>query len=167
MFRILSCAACTTAALAILAGCGSSGGGPDAALVAISNDESYRGQLAAAVSPVQFAGASARDRTWLQHEIARGIDESDAFATVIRLSARGQANEAEVIIDPAVVSVQRHGGGLDRVDLRVRASRKSTGAVGLDRVYRGKRSGRTSAISDATTALGEDLKRQYGQQPVY
>jgi len=169
MFRILFRAACTATALATLTGCGSSGGGPEASpgVVAISNDEAYRGQLAAAVLPVQFPGGSAADRNWLQHEIARGIDESEAFATVIRLSARGEANEAEVIIDPTVVSTQRYSGGLDRVDLRLRASNKSTGRVGLDKVYRGKRAGKTSAISDATAAASKDLKRAYGQPPVY
>ncbi|WP_296926949.1 hypothetical protein [Thiohalocapsa sp.] len=165
MLRVLARALCIAAVLATLAGCGSSGGGPE--VIAISNDESYQGQLAAAVSPVQFAGGSEADRNWLQHEIARGVGESNAFATVVRLSARGEANEAEVIIDPTVVSVERYSGGLNRVDLRVRASRKSTGAVGLDQVYRGKRNGQTSAISDAVAALSKDLERTYGKQPVY
>ena len=165
MLRVLARALCIAAVLATLAGCGSSGGGPE--VIAISNDESYQGQLAAAVSPVQFAGASETDRNWLQHEIARGIDESDTFATVIRLASRGEANEAEVIIDPSVVSAKLYSGGLDRVDLRVRAARKSTGAVGLDKVYQGKRKGNTSAIIDATTAASQDLKRAYGKPPVY
>lgn len=158
-------ACCAVILLSALAGCGSSGGGP--AAVAISGNEAYRGQLAAAVAPVRFAGGSPADRRWLQHEIARGIDEGGAFATVIRLSARGEANEAEVIIDPSIVSVQRYSGGLDRVDLRVRASRKSNGAVGLDQLYKGKRRGRTSAINDAVASLSQDLQRKYGERPVY
>ena len=165
MFRVVFRVCCATALLLTLAACGSSGGGPEA--IAIAGDETYRGQLAAAVSPVQFAGASETDRNWLQREIVRGIAESDAFATVIPLSARGESNEAEVLVDPSVVSVERWSGGLDRVDIRVRAWRKSTGAVGLDQVYRGKRSGSRSAISDAVAALSKDLARKYGEPPVY
>ncbi|MBK1631534.1 hypothetical protein CKO31_12425 [Thiohalocapsa halophila] len=153
------------AAVAVLAGCGSSGGGPD--VIAIADDEAYRGPLAAAVSPVQFAGASATDRNWLQREIVRVLGDSDAFATVIPLSARGERNEAEVLIDPSVVRVERYSGGLDRIDLRLRARRKSTGAVGLDQVYRGKRRGQRSAIIDAADSAAKDLSREYGERPVY
>lgn len=165
MLRALLYAFLAAAAVAALSGCGSSGGGP--AVVAIADDEAYRGPLAAAVSPVQFAGASATDRNWLQREVVRVIGESDAFATVIPLSARGESNEAEVIIDPSVVSVERYSGGLNRVDLRLRAQRKSTGAVALDQVYRGRRRGQTSAIVDATSAAAKDLRRKYGERPVY
>jgi hypothetical protein len=158
-------ACCTVAMLLALAGCGSSGGG--SGTIAIADNEAYRGQLAAAVSPVQFTGASQADRNWLQREIVRGISESAAFATVIALSARGESNEAEVLIDPGVVSVERWSGGLDRIDLRVRAWRKSTGAVGLDQVYKGTRRGQRSAISDAVAGLAKDLERVYGERPVY
>jgi hypothetical protein len=157
---------CAAAAVLALAGCGSSGGG-GTGTIAIAEDEAYRGQLAAAVSPVQFSGASDTDRSWLQREIVRGLDGSGTFATVIPLSARGESNEAEVVIDPSVVRVERYSGGLNRVDLRVRAWRKTTGAVGLDQVYQGKRRGQTSAIVDATEALSKDLKRRYGERPVY
>jgi hypothetical protein len=153
------------AAMAALAGCGSSGGGPES--IAITNNEAYRGPLAAAVSPVQFAGASETDRNWLQTEIVRGLNESGAFATVIPLSARGESNEAEVIIDPDVVGVERWSGGLDRVDLRVSTRLKTTGQVGVSQVYRGKRSGRQSAIRDAVATLGKDLKREYGERAVF
>lgn len=165
MFSVLFRALCAAAALATVAGCGSSGG--STGTIAIAGDETYRGQLAAAVSPVQFSGASDTDRNWLQREIVRGLDESGTFATVIPLSARGESNEAEVLIDPTVVRVERYSGGLNRVDLRVRTLRKTTGAVGLDQVYQGKRRGQTSAIIDATQALSKDLKRRYGERPVY
>jgi hypothetical protein len=148
-----------------LVACGSSGGGPG--YVAISGDETYRGQLAAAVSPVDFAGASETDRRWLQREVVRVIAESGTFATVLPLSARGESNEAEVLIDPAVVGVERYSGGLDRIDLRLRASRKTTGAQGMNKVYRGKRSGSRSAIVDAASSAIRDLRRNYGQKPVY
>ena len=153
------------AAIAVLAGCGSPGGGPG--VIAIADDEAYRGPLAAAVSPVQLASASATDRNWLQREIVRVLGESDAFATVIPLSARGESNEAEILIDPSVVRVERYSGGLERIDLRLRAWRKSTGAVGLDQVYRGKRRGERSAIVDAASAAGKDLRREYGERPGY
>ncbi len=154
-----------SAAAAHLAGCGSSGGGRGS--IAIAGDETYRGSLAAAVAPVQFTGASPTDANWLQRELVRVLNESDAFATVIPLSARGQNNEAEVLIDPSVVSVQRYSGGLDRVDLRVRTRRKTTGADGLDKVYRGTRRGDRSAIVDAANAASRDLRRRYGGRPVY
>jgi hypothetical protein len=160
-----------------IAGCGSSGGSSGGGSsggayggsrgVSISGDEAYRGQLAAAVSPVQFAGASQTDRNWLQKEIVRGIGEANTFATVIPLSARGESNEAEVLIDPAIVGVERWSGGLNRVDLRLRAYRKTGGAVGLDKVYTGKRSGSRSAIRDAVAAATRDLGRSYGTRPVY
>jgi hypothetical protein len=161
MYRLLLVSVLST----VLVACGSSGGGPER--IAISDDESYRGQFAAAVSPVEFAGASETDRRWLQSEIVRGIGESGSFATVLPLSARGESNEAEVLIDPTIVGVERYSGGLNRVDLRLRAYRKSTGAAGLDKVYRGKRSGSRSAISDAVAAASQDLRRSYGSQPVY
>jgi hypothetical protein len=160
MMRVL----CVTASVAVFSGCGSSGGGPGggSAVISIAGDEAYRGPLAAGVAPVLFAGASDTDRNWLQSEIVRGLNESGAFATVIPLSARGESNEAEVIIDPAIVSVERWSGGLDRVDLRLRTQRKTTGQVGVDQVYRGKRSGQQSAIRDAVASAGKDLRRKYG-----
>ncbi|MGD2021220.1 MAG: hypothetical protein PVJ47_09200 [Thiohalocapsa sp.] len=165
MLRSLLIALCSIVLAVALTACGSSGGGPGS--IAIANDETYRGPLAAAVSPVQFSGASATDRNWLQREIVRTVGESGAFATVFPLSARGESNEAEVVIDPAVVSVERYSGGLNRVDLRVRAWRKTTGAVGVDQVYRGKRRGQQSAIVDAASAAAKDLRRKYGERPVY
>ncbi|WP_295540584.1 hypothetical protein [uncultured Thiohalocapsa sp.] len=148
------------AAIMALTGCGGSGGGLRD--IAISAHETYRGPLAAAVSPVQFAGASATDRNWLQREIVRVLGESDGFATVIALSARGESNEAEVLIDPSVVRAERYSGGINQIDLRLRAQRKSTGTVGLDQVYRGRRRGDRSAIIDAASAAAKDLSRQYG-----
>jgi hypothetical protein len=178
MSRSVLCLFCVAAAMTVIAGCGSSGGSPsgspsgstggsaagvsDVKTVAIANDEAYRGPLAAAVAPVQFPGASEGDRNWLQAEIARGLEESGAFATVFQLSARGQNNEADIVIDPTIVGVERYSGGLNRVDLRVRSQTKTTGQIGVDQVYRGKRSGSQSAIRDAVAALGQDLRRRYG-----
>ncbi len=163
MYRLLLVSVLST----VLVACGSSGGGGGSQYVAISDNETYRGQFAAAVSPVEFSGGSETDRRWLQREIVRVISESGTFATVLPLSARGESNEAEVLIDPTVVRVQRYSGGLNRIDLRLRARRKTTGAPGLDKVYKGKRSGSRSAIVDATAMATPDLRRNYGNRPVY
>jgi hypothetical protein len=170
MFRTVLRLFCVAAVAAAVSGCGSSGGVAEVETIAaysppvrVRGDvEAYDGPLAAAVAPVEFPGGSEADRNWLQAEIARGLEESGAFATVIRLQARGQNNEADVVIDPTVVSTERYSGGLSRVDLRLRSQTKTTGRIGVDQVYRGKRSGNQSAIRDAVATAGRDLRRKYG-----
>ena len=89
------------------------------------------------------------------------------FASVIPLSSPNQSNEAELIIDTSVVDGSYGGAGLERVTLRVRARRKSTGEVGIDDIYKGRASRKSSAAQGAIDDLIRDLRRKYKEKPVY
>jgi hypothetical protein len=141
----------------LLSACASSGGG-------IPASETYQGQLAAALAPP--AGAGWRGSA-MQQQLQRGIEASGTFASVITLDSPRESNEAEVIIQPSVLEAQPGGSGLDRVQLAVRTTRKSTGAVGIDKVYSGRSSGRGDAVDDIIKPLNRDLKRKYREPPVY
>lgn len=134
------------------------------------DDEAYRGQFAAAVTPVGLSGAAgigARERDRIQSQIVGGLDAAGIFASVTPLSSPGESNEAEVIIDPSVIDGSYGSRGLERITLRVRARRKSTGEVGLDDSYKGRESRKRGAMNEIIKDLARDLKRKFGQQPVY
>lgn len=136
----------------------------------VDSDEGYRGQLAAAVTPVALSGAasvSISERERIQSRLVRELDAADIFATVIPLSAPQQANEAEVIIDPTVLDASHGSVGVDRLTMRVRAKRKSTGEIGLDDNFKGRASRRGDAVADLMPALTKALKRKYREPPVY
>jgi len=141
----------------LLNACASSG-------VGVPADETYRGQLAAAVAPPAGAGRRAAD---MQRRLQTGIEAAGIFASVIALDSPRERNEAEVIIVPAVLEAQSGGRGLERLKLAVRASRKSNGTVGIDKVYNGRASGRGDALDDVLKILTKDLKREYREPPVY
>ena len=162
MTRISPLAA-AIAALLLLAGCGTS---PELSV----DDEAYRGQLAAAVTPVRLAGAarvSGYERDRIQARIVTGLDSADIFASAIPLSAPGQANEAEVIIDPSVIDASPGGRGLERLTLQVVTRGKSTGRIGLNQRYTARGSGGRDALDKVIGDLTKDLRRTYGERPVY
>jgi len=132
--------------------------------------EAYSGQFAAAVAPVGRSGApgiGARERDRIQSRIVSGLYAAGIFASVTALRSPGQNNEAEVIIDPSIIDGSYGSRGLERVKLRVRARRKSTGEVGLDDSYRGQASGNRGAMDKIVKNLARDLKRKFGNRPVY
>jgi hypothetical protein len=151
-------------ALAIsVAGCASSSG-------LVGSTEAYRGQLAAAVTPVRMSGAagvSFSERERIQARLVRELDAAGIFATVVPLSSPQQANEVEVIVDPTILDASQGSGGLERLTLGVRAKRKGTGEIGLDDRFKGRASRKGDALADLMPSLTKRLKRQYGQPPVY
>lgn len=156
----------TSAALALATFIASCSSTPDF----VDGEEGYRGQLAAAVTPVAVSGAagvSFSERKGIQARLVRELDAAGIFATVIPLSEPQQANEAEVILSPTVLDASRGSSGLERLTLAVRAKRKSTGEIGLDDRFKGRSSRKGDAVADLMPALAKDLKRKYGQPPVY
>lgn len=164
MLRALTLA---LAAPLVLAGCSS---GPTYPSNVSVDEEAYRGQLAAAVTPVGLSGGlalPASERGRIQSRMISNLDAAGIFASVIPLSTPGQSNEAELIIDTSVVDGRYGDAGLERVTLRVRAQRKSTGEIGIDDDYKGRASRKTGAVADAVDGLIRDLKRRYDDKPVY
>jgi hypothetical protein len=158
MYRALS-----VALLAVLfVGCSSTN-------VSVGEAEAYRGPLAAAVTPVVGGRStlSAGERLQMQAELVHGLETAAIFASVQQLSAPDQYNEAEVIIDPSILAADPGTRGPERVSLRVRARRKSTGEIGIDETYKGRASGRNDAVADIIKPLSRDLKRKYGKAAVY
>jgi hypothetical protein len=153
------------AALLLLAGCSSTPNGN-----VLVDEEAYRGQLAAAVTPVGLGAGPAipaAERARIQSQLISSLDAAGMFASVIPLSSPNQSNEAELIIDASVVDGSYGGAGLERVTLRVRARRKSTGEVGIDDKYKGRASRKSSAAQGAIDDLIRDLRRKYKEKPVY
>lgn len=149
-------------ALVVLTGCSSAPLSVD--------DEAYRGQFAAAVTPVRLSGAAsigARERERIQSQIVGGLDAAGIFASVTALRAPGESNEAEVIIDPSILDASFGSGGLEQVKLRIRARRKSSGEVGHDDSYKGRASRNRGAMDEIVKDLARDLERKFGQKPVY
>ncbi|ESQ12555.1 MAG TPA: hypothetical protein DDY14_17940 [Chromatiaceae bacterium] len=149
--------------LCLLAGCSST--------TAISGDEeAYRGQFVAAVTPVRLSGDATigvRERRRIQLQIVRGLDAAGIFASVMLLSSASENNESEIIIEPSIIESRSDSNGLQRIMLRVRALRKSTGEIGLDDRYKGRTSSRGDAASAIVKDLARDLDRRYGQPPIY
>ncbi|MCF7993026.1 MAG: hypothetical protein K9M02_21520 [Thiohalocapsa sp.] len=148
----------------LFAGCGSSSS------VRIADDEAYRGQLAAAVEPVRFAGApgiGTDQGRGIQSRLVRGLSGADIFASVIPLSVPGESNEAEIIIAPSVARAVTGPGRFERIDLRVVSRSKTTGSVGIDKTYSGRASGRRDALDDALSALARDLHKRYGNRAIF
>lgn len=155
------------AVLLILVGCSSA---PNSRSNVSIDEEEYRGQLAAAVTPVGLSGGAtipAAERARMQSQIIADLTAARLFASVIPLSSPGQSNEAELIIDTSIVDGRYGGAGLERVTLRVRARRKSTGEIGINDNFKGRASRKHDAVQDAVGGLIRDLKRKYNQKPVY
>jgi hypothetical protein len=128
-------------ACALLAGCGSGS-------VRVDSTEAYTGQLAAAVTPI--TGSAGTEAARLQARLVRDLETSDIFASVILLSSVDERNEAELIIEPRLV-----GSGGSNMQLAVRARRKTTGEVGVNKTYRG-------SIDAIVADLSRDLRGRYG-----
>lgn len=156
--------------LLLAAGCSSSGDQVDAS-------ESYRGQLAAAVAPLALArpahGFSETANRATQRQMAIDIGAAGIFASVGTLSSLSEANEAEVIIQPTLLELSTGAGDTGMASLKIRASRKSGGRVGVEKVYTGRcrhcggQSAAPAAIADAMKAVIRDLKRAYKAKPAY
>jgi hypothetical protein len=130
----------------------------------IDASEDYKGPPVAAVAPVSDEGA-ARDPTGerlradIQHSIQSQLDASGIFAGVVALDRPDEGNEAEVIIEPALLAPPAHGG--DPVALRVRVTEKTKGKVVLDERYEG--SGRANTLKVAISELEENLEHRYAR----
>lgn len=156
-------------ALLILAaaGCGSSGGQGSAS---VPTGEVYGGHLIAAVLPITGAGVYRGEGLRLQQRMAQAIAESGTFADVLLPGSMSEGHEGEVVIRATVE--ERSGGDGGKIALRVVATRKTTGAVGLDRTYKGKcrRCGTNAtgaALADAMGPINRDLKRRFHEPAVY
>ncbi len=150
-------------ATVFLASCSSSGGVEVERFDAGS--EEYRGPQTAAVAPVadnRSAGTpdGARGHTDMQRSIQRQLDQSGIFAGVVALERPDEGNEAEVIIEPALVGSGSHRGG--DVKLRVRVTEKTNRRTVLDRTYGGS-GGRADALNVAVSELEHDLAERYGR----
>jgi len=135
-----------------------SGGNPAA------DSESYLGPPTAAVAPVSDR-RSARGSSGeqldadIQRSIQSQLDRSGIFAGVVALDYPGEENEAEVIIEPALLATGGSGG--DDVGLRVRVTEKTERRVVLDKRYDGR--SRTNPLNVAITELQQDLGDRYAK----
>lgn len=96
----------------------------------------------------------------MQRSIQRQLDQSGIFAGVVALERPDEGNEAEVIIEPALVGSGSHRGG--DVKLRVRVTEKTNRRTVLDRTYGGS-GGRADALNVAVSELEHDLAERYGR----
>jgi hypothetical protein len=131
----------------------------------VDDSENYEGSQAAAVAPVadRRSGGGRDDRLGaeVQQSIRRQLDQSGIFAGVVTLDDPGEGNEAEVIVEPALV-----GSGSARRDelgLKVRVIEKTNRKIVLDETYVGSGGGQR-ALQVAVGQLEEDLERRYGQE---
>jgi hypothetical protein len=138
----------------LLASCSSSGD-------LVEGSEDYTGRPAAAVAPVadRRPGSDPNDHRRhadIQHSIQRQLDQSGMFAGVVTLDQPDEGNEAEVIIEPALV-----GSGGD-LGLKVRVTEKTRRTTVLDETYEGSGGG-GGTLTVAVAELEEDLERRYGR----
>lgn len=139
----------------LLSACSSSGD-------LIRGSEDYTGLQIAAVAPVsdRRPGRGPSDQQLhanIQRSIQRQLDRSGIFAGVVALDRADEGNEAEVIIEPALVAPGGYGG--NDVDLRVRVTEKTRRRVVLDARYEGN--GRTNPLKLAIKELENDLEDRY------
>lgn len=128
----------------------------------VEGSEEYEGPRTAAIAPVadrRSAGSDAdgRYQADIQHSIQRQLDQSGIFAGVVSLNRPDEGNEAEVIIEPALVGP---GGYGDDVELRVRVTEKTSRRTVLARTYEGS-GGQPKALNVAASELEEDLANHY------
>jgi hypothetical protein len=146
----------------VLAGCGSSGG-------SVPSEETYAGHLVAAVLPVTGPGIYIGEGLRLQRQIGQAVAADDTFADVLTPSSAGEGHEGEVVIRATVQEVSRDDKG--RIKVAVRAMRKTTGEVGLERTYTGScnRCGSDpagGALADALKPISRDLRKRYREPAV-
>jgi hypothetical protein len=128
----------------------------------IDGSEDYRGPPVAAVAPVSNERA-ARDRTDdrlradIQDSFQSQLDASGIFAGVVALDRPDEENEAEVIIEPALVGPS--GYDRDHLELEVRVTEKTKRKVVLDEHYEGDDP--TDVLKVAITELEDDLGDRY------
>lgn len=128
----------------------------------VSRSENYEGRQAAAVAPVadRRPGRASRDvrlEADIQRNIQRQLDQSGIFAGVIALDQADAGNEAEVIIEPALVGPS--GGN---PELRVRVTEKTRRNIVLNETYGGSGGG-TGRLDVAVQELEDDLATRYGK----
>ena len=154
---------------ALLSGCASDGGG----LVAVEDTENYRGPVGAALAPVVDrtrtpVGASGTEA--IARQIETTLVGARIFAAVTRLNGHEDGHDGAVLIAPTLHKALWQGGA-GEVEIQVRASDTSTGAVTLDRRYLGACSAcpagsETSPIAGplavALKDLTSDLAARYG-----
>lgn len=139
--------------------------------VDIEPSETYRGPVGAAVAPVVDRTPAAWVRTLggpgaAQREIETVLARSRVFADVTSLDHAGAPNEAGALIAPTLMAADWHGTS-GEVELQVRVSNTATGAVTLDKRYRGTCSGcpASGPLAAAAQELAEDLRKTYGRPP--
>jgi len=128
----------------------------------IDASEEYKGPKTAAVAPVaekQYGrGPSDRQlRADIQRKLQRQLDRSGIFAGVVALDRSDEGNEAEVIIEPALIGPLPYGE--DHLELRVRVTEKTRQRVVLDERYEGD--GQEHALKVAIMELEDDLGSRY------
>jgi hypothetical protein len=161
-------AAAALALAALVAGCAGTGG----KAVQVDPSETYRGPVGAALAPVADrtpnAGwvNSAGGPKAMQREIEAVLAGSRVFADVTSLDSPDAPNEAAALIAPTLTAADWHGTS-GEVELEVRVSDTATGAVTLDRRYRGACHGCPSPagpLAAAVKDLAEDLRKAYGRR---
>jgi hypothetical protein len=164
--RTLPSATLALALALLLSGCAGTGVGER---VDIEPSETYRGPVGAAVAPV-VDRTPARVGTLggpgaAQREIEMVLARSKVFAGVSSLDHIGAPNEAGALIAPTLLAADWHGTS-GEVELQVRVSNTATGAVTLDKRYRGTCSGcpASGPLAAATQKLAEDLRKTYGSR---
>lgn len=136
-----------------LAGCGSHGPVDTA-------DEPYRGPLLAGV--VLPDGAARTGEARRVQERMRAVLAADGpFAGVFPLTSGSGNNEVEVVIEPRLRAAERRGDAFETLTLQVRATRKSSGRVELERTYSARATGRGDALDGIMKLLAKDLKRSF------
>lgn len=128
----------------------------------VDKSEDYQGPRTAAVAPVagrrperRSSGDSLRDD--IQRSIQRQLDASGIFAGVVALDRADEGNEAEIIIEPALVTSGSYSG--DDVGLKVRVMEKTRRRVVLDARYGGDDP--TNSLRVAIKQLENDLEDHY------
>jgi hypothetical protein len=129
---------------------------------AVDASEDYKGLQTAAVAPVADRRASRgpaneRLRAEIQQSVQRQLDRSGMFAGVVALDCPDEENEAEVIIEPALVGPS--GYDRDHLELEVRVTEKTKRKVVLDEHYEGDDP--TDVLKVAITELEDDLGDRY------
>ena len=128
----------------------------------VGGQEPYRGQFAAGV-----VDPGGRYGSTIQRRLISELEASGRFAGVYPLRSPTQSSEVEVIIQPAVISARPGSRGLERLDLRVAAFRKTSRKDRFNKEYRGKASGGRDALDDIVEPLARDLAKRFGAKPVY
>ncbi len=143
----------------------------------IDMHESYEGPLIAAITPI--GGQVDRLTGWvLRHKLQQGlaaeIRAAGIFSAVEEIPAASTPNEAEIIIEPSFLQqagLNSNSHGKSELAVHLKVSRKTTGAVALNRDYRvpcpSCALGRVDpqALRALSKAINGDLRREFGRRP--